>query len=133
MLAGDINRNYFDPNNASHMAISFECLTDAGRDGEWAALNVHTNVDDRLNCDSDPLDRFPWIPIDVACTTIRPQAFFPNCWNGKDSYLPGNAHVAYPVGSNNYEGGTCPTGFTRIPSLFMEGLLSCPGGVRMEC
>lgn len=65
------------------------------------------------------LDRLPWIPIDWECKWLRPQAFFPNCWNGKDSYLPNNEHVRYPAG-DNYEGGPCPDGFVRIPSLFIE-------------
>jgi hypothetical protein len=43
---------------------------------------------------------------------------FPNCWNGKDAYLPNNAHVAY--GEGEYEGGACPEGYLRIPTLFME-------------
>lgn len=96
MVAGNISRDYFDENLASHNAISFECVGDG--------------FDYRL----------PWIPADLECPTIRPQAFFPNCWNGKDSYLSDNSHVAYPIGTNNYEGGPCPDGFVRIPSLFME-------------
>lgn len=65
------------------------------------------------------LEKTYTIPADKAIKWIRPQAFFPNCWNGKDSYLPGNGHVSYPTG-DNAESGPCPTGYKRIPSLFME-------------
>lgn len=74
------------------------------------------------SCDTahaDESDKLPYIPNDIECKWIRPQAFFPNCWNGKDSYLPDNSHVIYPTG--NFESGACPAGFVRIPSLFMEG------------
>lgn len=59
------------------------------------------------------VDKLPWIPSDLECNWIRPQAFFPNCWNGVDSYLPDNSHVSYPIG--DYERGACPAGFVRIP------------------
>jgi hypothetical protein len=77
---------------------------------------------------ADRVDKTPYIPSDKECEWIRPQAFFPNCWNGKDAYLPGNAHMRYPTG-REYEGDPCPTGFVRIPSLFLESRSNFLAGV----
>jgi len=71
-------------------------------------------------------DQYGWIPADEECEWIRPQVFFPGCWNGVDSFKEDNSHVAYPL--ERYEGGPCPdTHSFRIPSLFLEG-----GWTRLE-
>ncbi|KAK1926900.1 hypothetical protein DB88DRAFT_536906 [Papiliotrema laurentii] len=95
MLGGNISRDFFDKSIPSHDAVSFECLGGGGGD-----------------------ERLSWIPADRECETIRPQVFFPSCWNGKDAFLPDNSHVAYPL--ERFEGGPCPDGFQRIPNLFLE-------------
>jgi len=110
MYAGDPTGDHYDPTDASHRAISFECIGD-GYDCEFPYQSTVLVLTDS--------DHLPWIPSDLECKWLRPQAFFPNCWNGKDSYLPNNEHVRYPTG-DNYEGGPCPDGFLRIPSLFIE-------------
>jgi len=58
------------------------------------------------------------MPTGKKCPWLRPEVSFPNCWNGKDAYLPNNGHVAYAL--EQYESGACPEGYVRIPLLFME-------------
>ncbi|ORY20911.1 hypothetical protein BCR39DRAFT_601419 [Naematelia encephala] len=96
MTAGNVSRNYYDDSQPSHKAISFQCVG-------------NNNVYD---------EQYPYIPNDKECDAIRPQAFFPACWDGVHSYLDNNAHVTYPA--DNYEGGQCPDGWKRIPNLFLE-------------
>jgi hypothetical protein len=114
MYAGDPFRDHFDPSDSSHQAISFQCIGD-GYDRKSKGQICYSKGT------FDPVVKTPYIPSDIECRWIRPQAFFPNCWNGKDSYLPNNGHVAYPPGGN-YEGGACPEGYVRIPSLFLESM-----------
>ncbi|WVQ69042.1 uncharacterized protein L199_007254 [Kwoniella botswanensis] len=92
MLAGDINRDDYDPNKA----VSWLCV-----DAQYS------------------YDYTDYIPMDRECLTLRPQLHFPECWNGVDSYKEDNSHVAYPIDANP-EGGVCPDGFKKIPHLFME-------------
>ncbi|WVQ84091.1 hypothetical protein IAT38_006236 [Cryptococcus sp. DSM 104549] len=96
MLAGDITRTTYDPTSALDNAVSFQCV-----DAEYS------------------YDKTPFIPSDRECLTLRPQVNFPECWDGKNSYLEGNKHVSYPI-DGNPEGGVCPDGFVKIPHLFLE-------------
>jgi len=64
--------------------------------------------------------RLNYIPADFECETIRPQVFFPACWDGENAFLEDSAHVAYPL--ERYEGGPCPSSHPkRIPVPFVEG------------
>ncbi|CAM9174226.1 unnamed protein product, partial [Phaeothamnion confervicola] len=40
---------------------------------------------------------------------------FPECWNGKDLYLPGSKHMTFADGA-----GVCPRGFVRTWAIRME-------------
>ncbi|WVQ81577.1 hypothetical protein IAT38_003701 [Cryptococcus sp. DSM 104549] len=97
MLAGSATRNTFDKDDYTNAAISYVCL---GADGA-----PETNAFPERNCPQD----------------LRAQVFFPNCWDGVNTWLEGSKHVAYPVSGGHDQGGPCPaTHPKRIMSLFYE-------------
>lgn len=52
---------------------------------------------------------------------LRAEIFFPNCWDGKNAWLEGSAHVSYPSEGQYDGGGKCPdTHPYRLMSLFYE-------------
>lgn len=126
MLGGNITRDFYDESIPSHAAVSFECVGD-GFDSEHISLFVSP-----LSLPAPAIlpwlilpVKTPWILNDRECPWIRPQIYFPSCWNGKDAYLPNNEHVAYPL--DRFEGGACPEGFVHIPNLFMEAYYKVKG------
>ncbi|WVN91183.1 uncharacterized protein L203_106440 [Cryptococcus depauperatus CBS 7841] len=97
MLAGDPSRTTYNKSDYTNAAISYACLG-AGRLPETGAFPER-------NCPSG----------------LRAQVFFPNCWDGVNTWLPGSKHVAYPASGGHDSGGPCPaTHPKRIMSLFYE-------------
>jgi hypothetical protein len=51
---------------------------------------------------------------------IKTNLYLPNCWNGKDLWLPGGAHMA-PTAAGSYRGGSCPWSHPiKLPSIMLE-------------
>ncbi|TYJ52512.1 hypothetical protein B9479_006872 [Cryptococcus floricola] len=97
MLAGDASRNTYNESDYTNNAISYVCL---GVDG-----SPQTNAFPEQSCPDD----------------LRAQVFFPNCWDGFNTWLEGSKHVAYPTSGGFDQGGPCPaTHPKRIMSLFYE-------------
>ncbi|WVQ81576.1 hypothetical protein IAT38_003700 [Cryptococcus sp. DSM 104549] len=97
MLAGNAKRTTYDADDYTNAAINYVCL---GIDGSPAT---------------------PAFPEQSCPQDLRAQVFFPNCWDGKNEWLEGSAHVAYPVSGGHEGGGPCPsTHPKRIMSLFYE-------------
>ncbi|KAH8079917.1 hypothetical protein HD553DRAFT_125501 [Filobasidium floriforme] len=59
--------------------------------------------------------------FDIACPRgIKTNLYLPNCWNGKDLWLPGGAHMA-PTAAGSYRGGSCPWSHPiKLPSIMLE-------------
>ncbi|KAL8287323.1 hypothetical protein RQP46_003775 [Phenoliferia psychrophenolica] len=90
MLAGSPNLREFNSSDLQANAIGWHCFGGGG----------YT----------------PWIPSQDCPGGLSSEVRFPSCWNGKDLYLPDQAHVAYPDYNKN---GSCPsTHSTRLVELF---------------
>lgn len=52
---------------------------------------------------------------------LRPQVYFPSCWNGRDLDSPDHSsHVSYP-NATTYDNGPCPSDFpVHFISIFFE-------------
>ncbi|WWC91451.1 uncharacterized protein L201_006397 [Kwoniella dendrophila CBS 6074] len=97
MVAGNPSRITYNSSNYAEKAISYVCL---GVNGA-----PETNGFPTQSCPND----------------LRAQVFFPNCWDGINTYLPNSAHVAYPTTDGYNSGGKCPsTHPKRILSIFYE-------------
>ncbi|WWC73344.1 uncharacterized protein I206_107311 [Kwoniella pini CBS 10737] len=97
MVAGNPSRTTYNASNYADNAISYVCL---GVNGAR-----ETGAFPTQSCPND----------------LRAQVFFPNCWDGVNTYLPNSAHVAYPLSQGYNSGGPCPkTHPKRILSIFYE-------------
>ncbi|WVF67214.1 hypothetical protein IAT40_001962 [Kwoniella sp. CBS 6097] len=97
MLAGYPFRSTFDANDPTNAAIAYTCLGAPGQ--------PNTNGFPTTSCPSD----------------LRAEVTFPNCWDGRNVWLEGSKHVAYPAEGRFDSGGRCPaTHPHRIPTLFYE-------------
>ncbi|WWC64285.1 uncharacterized protein I303_106895 [Kwoniella dejecticola CBS 10117] len=97
MVAGNPSRTTYNASNYADKAISYVCL---GVNGA-----PETGAFPKQSCPND----------------LRAQVFFPNCWDGINTYLPNSAHVAYPTSQGYNSGGPCPkTHPKRILSVFYE-------------
>lgn len=115
MVAGNVSRDFLDASIPSHNAVSFQCYG-PGYDSECASC-MHRS---KSVCSAECAVRLNYIPADFECETIRPQVFFPACWDGENAFLEDSAHVAYPL--ERYEGGPSPSSHPkRIPVPFVEG------------
>jgi hypothetical protein len=65
----------------------------------------------------------PDFNFDMDCPYgIKTNMYYENCWNGKDLWLPGNAHMSYPAGGNP-RFGPCPWSHpVRVPSMMLEAV-----------
>ncbi|WWC91452.1 uncharacterized protein L201_006398 [Kwoniella dendrophila CBS 6074] len=100
MLAGSSKRSTYDDNDYSNKAISYTCLDFSGAPGK-----PDTHEFPPYSCPDD----------------LRANVFFPNCWDGVNTWLEGSKHVAYPASGGHDSGGPCPaTHPKRIMSLFYE-------------
>jgi hypothetical protein len=51
---------------------------------------------------------------------MKSNMYYQNCWNGKDLWLPGNAHMSYTA-SGHPRVGPCPWSHpVRVPSMMLE-------------
>jgi len=59
--------------------------------------------------------------FDMDCPFgMKSNMYYQNCWNGKDLWLPGNAHMSYTA-SGNPRVGACPWSHpVRVPSMMLE-------------
>ncbi|WWC64284.1 uncharacterized protein I303_106894 [Kwoniella dejecticola CBS 10117] len=97
MLAGNAKRSTYDDEDYTNKAISYTCLGVSGK--------ADTHAFPEYNCPDD----------------LRANLFFPNCWDGVNTWLEGSKHVAYPASGGHDSGGPCPaTHPKRIMSLFYE-------------
>lgn len=56
----------------------------------------------------------------VRTQGIKTNLYLPNCWNGKDLWLPGGAHMA-PTAAGTYRTGSCPWSHPiKLPSIMLE-------------
>lgn len=65
----------------------------------------------------------PDFNFDMTCPNgLKTNMYYENCWNGKDLWLPGNAHMSYPTG-DSYRNGPCPWSHpVRVPTMMMEAV-----------
>lgn len=100
MVAGDPLRRTFNKSNVEHQAVSFVCLTDAGKPRAPETNGFQT---DEHFCKNG----------------LRLQVFFPMCWDGKNLDSPNHrSHMSYPT---RYNGGDCPASHpVRLPGVFFE-------------
>lgn len=95
ILSGDAYRKVPDANNYIYI-----CQTDPKRKYEKTALDF--NFDQ--NC---PMG-------------LKTNLYMPNCWNGKDLWLPGGVHMSFNAGGGS-RGGPCPWSHPfKIPSVMLE-------------
>ena len=100
MVAGDPwQRNFTNQMAAPGQAVSFVCL-------DYTHGSSHSNEMPNKNCPDG----------------LRAQVYFPSCWDGvnKDS-ADHKSHMAYPIGSNAYDNGRCPSSHpVHLVSIFYE-------------
>ena len=84
---------------------------------ESFGFTCHVNSDlftGDINSDNFNFDRdCPW--------GMRVDAEFPQCWDGLNLYLPGNAHMTYTDAGSSFRDGSCPWSHpVRLPQLMLE-------------
>jgi hypothetical protein len=51
---------------------------------------------------------------------MKSNLYLPQCWNGKDLWLPGGAHMSFPTGGSS-RAGACPWSHpVKLPSIMLE-------------
>ena len=65
----------------------------------------------------------PDFNFDMDCPNgLKTNLYYQSCWNGKDLWLPGNAHMSYTY-NGNPRNGPCPWSHPiRLPSMMLEAV-----------
>lgn len=124
ILSGNPNSKTANPNNYAYVCQVGQTSRD--QDVTRSDFNFDVpcpRVSGRLASFSN-LDQFR-SSISPSFEFARPQGiktnlYLPNCWNGKDLWLPGGAHMA-PTAAGSYRGGSCPWSHPiKLPSIMLE-------------